>query len=305
MYLRHFGLAEYPFSLTPDTSFFFDRGCHREAMNVLLVALDSGEGFIKVTGEVGLGKTMLCRKLLNSLGREYVTAFIPDPQLSAEAVHLAVADELGIDLGGVDSQRQVLQLIARRLIDLARHDRRVVLCLDETQQMPDESLEAVRLLTNLETEKRKLLQVVMFGQPELDRRLMSPAIRQLRQRITFTHRLLPLGRNAVDIYVRHRLRVAGRAEGTPFTSWAMRLLAARSYGTPRLINILAHKALMAAWGEGDTRVRRRHVRRAVSDTESVVRRPASRRRRVAVSLLSGLGAMAFLVGATLVPGVVG
>ena len=140
MYLRHFGLREYPFSLTPDTSYFYEYASHREALNVLLVALQCGEGFMKLTGEVGLGKTLLCRTLLNCLGEDFVTAYIPDPQLSSVSMRLALAEELGIDLSEAGTQEQILRRITRRLIELARERKRVVLCLDEAQQLPEATL---------------------------------------------------------------------------------------------------------------------------------------------------------------------
>lgn len=267
LYLPHFGLTEYPFSLTPDTGFYYDSRPHQEALNVLLVALRSGEGFLKVTGEVGLGKTLLCRMLLDALEDEAITAYIPNPHLSPASMRVALARELGLEAGEGMSQEQLLHVIQARLMDLARQERPVVLCLDEAQQLPEATLEAVRLLTNLETEKRKLIQVVMFGQPELDERLARPSVRQLRQRITFSYQLQPLAPAAIEDYVRHRLRVAGYRGAPLFTRGAFRRLYRGSAGTPRLINVLAHKALMAAWGEGADQVQARHVRRAVADTE--------------------------------------
>ncbi|MDQ2069878.1 ExeA family protein [Natronospira bacteriovora] len=276
LYLPHFGLNEYPFSLTPDTGFYYDSRPHQEALNVLLVALRSGEGFLKVTGEVGLGKTLLCRMLLDALREEAITAYIPNPHLSPASMRLAVARELGIHVNEGLSQEQLLQVIQDRLLLLARDNRPVILVLDEAQQLPEATLEAIRLLTNLETEKRKLIQVVMFGQPELDERLSRPSVRQLRQRITFSYRLLPLDRAAIEDYVRHRLRVAGYRGAPLFTAAAIRGLYRGSAGTPRLINVLAHKALMAAWGEGADQIRAGHVRRAIADTEGAPPRGSRR-----------------------------
>lgn len=267
LYLSHFGLSEFPFSLTPDTGFYFDSRPHQEALNVLLVALESGEGFLKITGEVGLGKTLLCRMLLDALDGKAVTAYIPNPHLSPASMRLALARELGLDPEDRISQEQLLQRIHDRLVALAAEETPVVLVLDEAQQLPEATLEAVRLLTNLETEKRKLIQVVMFGQPELDERLSRPSVRQLRQRITFSYRLQVLDRSAVREYLRHRLRVAGYRGAPLFTGPAMAAVYRGSRGTPRLVNVLAHKALMAAWGEGADQVGRRHVRRAIRDTE--------------------------------------
>ncbi|HEX5802233.1 MAG TPA: AAA family ATPase [Azospira sp.] len=267
MYLQHFGLLEFPFGITPDTSFAFSTQSHQEALNTLLVALQCGEGFVKVTGEVGTGKTLLCRRLLQSLGDNALTAYLPNPNLEAQTLLLALAEELRLDgLAGLD-QFHLLKKINRGLLDYARQNRRVVLCIDEAQAMPLATLEALRLVSNLETEKRKLLQIVLFGQPELDEKLSDPAVRQLLQRISFHHRLLGLGREEVALYLAHRLRVAGYRGEPVFTGGAVRALRRASRGTPRLVNILAHKALLAAFGEGRQLVRRRHVRGAARDTE--------------------------------------
>lgn len=271
MYLQHFGLREPPFSLTPDTGFFFAWRSHQEALNVLLVALNNGEGFLKVTGEVGLGKTLLCRKLLNALKDPFVTAYIPNPHLSPGAMRQAIVDDLGIETNARATQNDIVRAMTRKLIELARAGKRVVVILDEAQELPEKTLEAVRLLTNLETEKRKLLQVVLFGQPELDRRLEAPGLRQLRQRITFSYTLAPLDENGVNHYVRHRLTVAGHRGGGLFESAALKRIFRASGGTPRLVNILCHKALMAAYGRGVERVDANHAALAVRDTEGAFR----------------------------------
>ncbi|HET6655811.1 MAG TPA: AAA family ATPase [Gammaproteobacteria bacterium] len=273
MYLEHFGLKTYPFSLTPDTEFFFASPTHREALNVLLVALRGGEGFIKVTGEVGLGKTLLCRQLLNALGADYVTAYIPNPHLSPGSMRLALSRELGMTLPRARyTQDELLDWLNAALLRFAAAGKRVVLCLDEAQELPAQSLEAVRLLTNLETEKRKLLQVVLFGQPELDRRLAERHLRQLTQRITFSYQLAPMDRPMMVDYVSHRLRVAGYRGPLPFTSAALKRLYKASGGTPRLVNVLCHKSLMAAFGPGADRVGSRAMGEAIRDTEGARRR---------------------------------
>ncbi|MEX0899236.1 MAG: AAA family ATPase [Gammaproteobacteria bacterium] len=268
MYLEHFGLKEPPFSLTPDTHFWFEYTSHHDALNVLTMALRSGEGFIKVTGEVGLGKTLICRKLLNGLGDGFVTAYIPNPHLSPASMRVALADELGLDASGTSTQEQLLRLIANRLLELAREGKRVVLCLDEAQELPDQTLEAVRLLTNLETEKFKLLQVVLFGQPELEQRLAQPHLRQLKQRITFSHVLRPLTREAAEEYVNHRLRVAGYRGAPLFARDALDAIYHAAEGTPRLMNVLCHKALLSAFGPGAHQVVARHARAAIEDTNA-------------------------------------
>lgn len=268
MYEAHFGLQEAPFALTPNTRYFLRSKTHWEALKLLLVSLQQREGFIKVSGEVGTGKTMLCRMLLNGLSKKAVTAYLPNPQLTPEGLFSALADELGLTLPEVTNTHRTLSLLTAHLIELAGQNKTVVMVIDEAQAMPEETLEALRLLTNLETESRKLLQVVLFGQPELDEVLNRPSLRQLKQRITFQYRLKELDRKGVADYVHHRLHQAGHNGGQLFSPGAIRLLARASDGTPRLINILAHKSLIAAYGRGDTAVVRRHVRLAVKDTDS-------------------------------------
>lgn len=290
MYAAHFGLRELPFGITPDTSFFFGSPGSQEALNTLLVATRGGEGFIKITGEVGTGKTLLCRKFMATLGEGFVTAYIPNPYLEPRTLMLALADELEVELERDVGQHQVLKAITQRLLALAGQDKRVVLCLDEAQAIPVESLEALRLLTNLETEKRKLLQIVLFGQPELNRKLELESIRQLAQRITFHYHLGPLSRDDLDYYVAHRLRVAGFGGARLFTRGAIRGLYKASGGVPRLVNIMAHKAMMLSYGQGRQQVAGSHVATAARDTIGV---------RRAIWTWLAAGAAAFSVAAGL------
>jgi MSHA biogenesis protein MshM len=266
LYLQHFGLREPPFSITPDTSFFCACDSIQQALNTLIVAVANGEGFIKITGEVGTGKTLLCRMFLAALDDAWISAYIPNPNLDPRSLLLALADELGIRLEDDRDQHRLIKSLTHALLDLARHKKRVVVCLDETQAVPVETLETLRLLTNLETEKRKLIQVILFGQPELDEKLAADSVRQLRQRITFQHRLGTLTRPETTQYLVHRLSVAGSRNDSVFTAPAMRRIHSASKGTPRLINILANKSMMVAFGESSRSVRWRHVRAAVSDT---------------------------------------
>jgi MSHA biogenesis protein MshM len=270
-YLKHFGLRELPFGITPDTSYFFACRSIQEALNTLLVAVANGEGFIKITGEVGTGKTLLCRKFLSTLSTNWVSAYIPNPNLEPRGLVLALAEELGVP-GESSGPHRLEKELMQRLLDIARQGKRVVLCMDETQAMPLATLETVRLLTNLETEKRKLMQVVLFGQPELDRNLSSESVRQLRQRITFQYVLKALGRKEVADYVAHRLTIAGYSGQALFTSGALSEVHAASRGVPRLVNILAHKSLLTLYGEGGRQAERRHVRCAVEDTPSATGR---------------------------------
>ncbi|WP_426116095.1 ExeA family protein [Massilia sp. PWRC2] len=277
MYTSHFRLHEMPFGLTPDTSYFFASRHAQSALNTLLVAARSGEGFIKITGEVGTGKTLLCRKFMACVGDAFVIAYIPNPSMAPRTLLLAVADELGLlfdsgaghPVGAEVDQHRLLKALTARLLALAGEGRRVLLCLDEAQAMPLETLEAIRLLTNLETEKRKLLQVVLFGQPELDAHLAVPGIRQLAQRISFHYHLEPLQRADLAAYLAQRLRVAaaaGAADSSLFTAAAVSALYRASGGVPRLVNIVAHKALMLAYGLGRSTVELADVVGAARDT---------------------------------------
>ena len=271
MYLKHFGLAELPFGITPDTSFTYLVQYHQEALNTLLLALADGEGFVKITGEVGTGKTLLCRRLLQTLDDSWVTAYLPNPNFDANTLFLALAEELGVRDAAELDQYHLVRRINHTLLGHARAKKRVVVCIDEAQAMPLETLEALRLLSNLETEKRKLLQIVLFGQPELDEKLHRPEVRQLLQRIAFHYRLGSLKKSEIGNYVAHRLRVAGYLGEGLFSGSALRALHRASGGTPRLINILAHKSLLSVFGEGRSRAELRHVRLARKDTEGAHR----------------------------------
>src|SRR5438105_5088228 len=275
MYLKHFHLNEFPFGITPDTSFFFSSQTSQQALNTLLVATRAGEGFIKITGEVGTGKTLLCRQLLQCVGSEFQTAYVPNPYLTPQGLLLELAEELGADTAALaqapEMQRQhlLLKALNQRLLSLALEDKRVRVCLAEVQAMPIETLEALRLLTNLETEKRKLVQVVIFGQPELDEKLNHPSIRQLKQRITFDYKLGPLTGPELVRYVNHRMAVGGYDGERVFSAPAMWMLKRRTRGFPRLVNIVAHKALMCSYGRGKKSVGLREMKEAIGDTASV------------------------------------
>jgi MSHA biogenesis protein MshM len=240
----------------------------QEALNTLLIAVNNGEGFLKITGEVGTGKTLLCRKLLATLDQSWVTGYVPNPSFEPRSLMLALAEELDIYVDAGVDQHRLLRSVTRELLELARTRKRVILCVDESQSMSFETLEALRLITNLETEKRKLLQVVLFGQPELDRKLGMRELRQLRQRIVFEQRLGGLREDEVGAYVAHRLTVAGYRAPALLAPDARSALHRASRGVPRLINILMHKAMMVAFGAGSSVVGRTHVRAAVDDTPS-------------------------------------
>jgi len=269
MYLRHFSLREAPFSITPDTDFFYPHEGAQASLNMLLVALRSGEGFLKVVGELGCGKTVLCRQLLKTLQDEFVTAYIPNPDMGPDDLLLALADELGVALGRRPHRHQIMNGIGACLVKHAQTGKRVLVCIDEAQAIPLRTVESLRLLSNLETEKRKLLQIVLLGQPDLDDKLARPEIRQLLQRITFSEYLGPMAAERVPVYLEYRLAKAAMHQAVDiriFSPQAAIEIARASGGVPRLINVLAHKCLLLAFGEGKTIVTAEHAQMAVRDT---------------------------------------
>lgn len=272
MYQQHFSLQQLPFGLTPDTAFYVPLQQHQDMLALLNTALNSGEGFIKICGEVGSGKTLLCRTLLQQEQPDWQLAYIPDPLLTPIELRWALALEFGLKFSANIEPPQLLQLLQRQLLLLAAQGKRPIVLIDEAQALPDDTLEALRLLTNLETRQRKLLQVVLFAQPELDARLASYRFRQLRQRISFSATLALMRPLQVSAYVNQRLAQAGATQPL-FSQAALRLLCRYSRGIPRLVNILAHKALLLAYGEGKPQVNWLHVRLAAQDTEAVQPKP--------------------------------
>ncbi len=273
MYEQFFGLREKPFSLTPDTEYFYRYRGHQEALNVLLVALRNGEGFVRVTGEVGTGKTLLCRQLLKLLQDECAVVYLPNPLLTPLELYQAISHDLELGLPEDATVQQLHQGIFAELVRLKQNQRPLVVLIDEAQVMPHRSLEALRLLSNLETEKEKLLHIFFFAQPEFEQRLAETQLRQLRQRITFSYILTTLHRSELSAYLNHRLQVAGYRgsyRGTDlFSPAAVRLLCKASRGVPRLINLLAHKALLASFGKGIKTVDRKMMTAAIKDTDGV------------------------------------
>ncbi len=271
MYLTHLGLSQLPYTLTPNTQFYCELPPHQEALQVLHAALAAGEGFIQVTGEVGTGKTMICRKLINELADDYQFAWLPNPYLSGDELRRALATELG--LPAEHDALQLTQQISDELMRCALAKKPVVVVVDEAQALPDDSLEALRLFTNLETESFKLLQVVLLGQPELDQRLAEPQLRQLRQRITFSYRLRGLSLAECQDYLEYRLHVAG-FDGVPmFAGLPSKLIWQASGGIPWLVNVLAHKCLILAYGANTQRVTAEMVSRAIADTDATASLP--------------------------------
>lgn len=265
MYERYYGLKEKPFSLTPDTEFYYQSYTHQEALNVLLIAIKSGDGFIKVTGEVGTGKTLMCRKLLDALDSEFETAYIPNPYLTCNALLQAVLSEL--DPNDETAADDCLARINQHLIENARRQRSTVIILDEAQSLPTESLEAIRLLSNLETRKQKLVQIILFGQPELDRLLAQSSIRQLQQRIMHSYELQPLNQESIRSYLQHRVKSAGYRGPELFDAGAQRRLFKFSHGIPRIINVLCNKALMLSYASGEFYVQSKHIEAAAADSQ--------------------------------------
>src|SRR3990167_87625 len=269
MYLEHFHLDAPPFMLTPDTHYFYKLAGHHAAFNVLMLHLRNGEGFIKITGKVGSGKTLLCRMLLEQLGDKFFTAYMPNPDLEAITLRKSLAQELGVQEENFSDQHKLLSAINARLIELHTEGKQVVLVIDEAQALPTESLETIRLLTNLETRSAKLLQIVLFGQSELDKRLNQGSLRQLKQRIGFSCQLPLLKYSELESYLNHRLKIAGyQSNKSLFTRSALWFLFHKSRGVPRLINIFCHKSLMSAYGCGKQKVGLYDVMQACKDTES-------------------------------------
>lgn len=251
MYLHYFGLNEAPFSITPDPAFVFLSPRHRDALAHLMYGIGQGGsgGFVQLTGEVGTGKTTLCRCLLEQIPEGTHVALLLNPLVTPREMLAAISEELGIDItNSVDSTRLLVDGLNRYLLEAHERGERVVVIIDEAQNLSPEALEQVRLLTNLETSKEKLLQIVLLGQPELRELLQRRALRQLAQRITARYHLSPLGPKDTELYLRHRMQVAG-AERNPFRRGAMNALYQRSQGIPRLINIIADRSLISAFAK--------------------------------------------------------
>ena len=293
MYLNHFGLNEPPFRITPHTDFFFGGANRGATLEALLYAITHDEGIVKVSGEVGSGKTMLCRVLMERLPAQVQTILLANPSLSRDEILYAIGEEL--DLKPVGERLSVLLLkLQEHLISLYGENQRVVLLIDEAHAMPQETLEQIRLLSNLETGHAKLLQIVLFGQPELDEHLNLPHMRQLKERITHSFRLEPLLRSDVEAYLEFRMRAAGYRGPSVFSPEAVRRIVKASQGLTRRVNILADKSLLAAFADNEHGITAKHVDRAVRDSE--FHRPAASKAKlgiavggVAAGLALGLG----------------
>ena len=278
LYLDHFGLRSAPFQLTPNPNFFFGAGDRGHILYALLYSLRHGNGIVTLTGEVGTGKTMLARMLLSCSPKALDIAFIANPSLRRSEVIPVIADELGIDLANAPAA-QGLRILQRALIERYASGRRVVVLVDEAHAMRPDALEEIRLLSNLESSSHKLLQILLVGQDELRATLAQPAQRPLRERITQRFHLTPLNLEEVGSYLRFRMERAG-ASVDAFDEGAVRLIARGSMGLIRRVNILADKALMAAFVENAPRVLRGHVELALTDAAFVALRGDSPPRRI-------------------------
>jgi general secretion pathway protein A len=293
MYAVHYGFREKPFALSPDPRYLFLSASHREVLGHLVYGIEQGEGFMAISGEVGTGKTTLCRTLLERLGSSCEIAFLFNPTLGPTDLIKAINAELGLSTFG-DSRTELLDVLNTFLLDKHAEGRRVLVIIDEAQNLPVETLEQLRLLSNLETHTAKLLQIVLIGQPELDAKLDAPELRQLRQRIGVWWRLGPLERDETRAYVAHRLRVAGGNEAI-FSESALSRVHRHARGVPRLVNLLCDRALLLGYAEGARQIGRNTVDSVAREIAPRGRRPWHRRGAwraalfAAVALLVALG----------------
>jgi MSHA biogenesis protein MshM len=295
MYLEHFGLTEPPFRITPVTVFFFSGANRGEILDALIYSISEVEGIIKVSGEVGSGKTMLCRMLLEKLPKHIESIYLANPSLSREEMLYAIADGLGLSIEG---QRVgiIMQNIQNKLEEKAREGKRIVVLVDEAHAMPPDTLEELRLLYNLQVGNAKLLQIVLFGQPELNAKLEQPNMRQLKDRIAHHFHMQPLSRGILENYLMFRMRAAGYHGPNIFSPSAIKLIAAASNGLMRRVNILADKSLLAAFVEDTHNIEARHVQAAMRDSELKTTPAVSGKKiwwasAVAVSLICALVAV--------------
>jgi len=266
MYLEHFGLTEPPFRITPVTVFFFSGANRGEILDALIYSISEVEGIIKVSGEVGSGKTMLCRMLLERLPTHIETIYLANPSLTREEMLYAIADGLGLNIEG-ERVGIIMQNIQNKLEEKAREGKRIVVLVDEAHAMPPDTLEELRLLYNLQVGNAKLLQIVLFGQPELNAKLDQPNMRQLKDRIVHHFHMQPLSRDILENYLMFRMRAAGYHGPNIFSPNAIRLIADASNGLMRRVNILADKSLLSAFVEDTYYIKPQHVQAAMRDSE--------------------------------------
>jgi type II secretory pathway predicted ATPase ExeA len=297
MYLEHFGLHEPPFRITPHTDFFFD-GANRGAMlDALIYAITHDEGIVKISGEVGSGKTMLCRVLMERLPDNITIVYLANPSLSREDILYAIADELHLDIPDNARASLVLRTLQNHLIQSFSAGRQVVVLIDEAHAMPVETLEQIRLLSNLESNRHKLLQLVLFGQPELNDILARADMRQLKERITHNFGLAPLVRDDIASYLDFRMRAAGYRGPSVFTPAALKMIVQASHGLTRRINILADKALLAAFATSSHQVGAKETQAAIRDCEFSEATHANKnlRKKIVIPTIYGLALSALAV----------
>jgi len=271
MYENHFGLNERPFRNVPDTKMFFNGGGRGDILRELRFAIESGEGIIKVVGEVGSGKTMLCRMLDESLSGKVQVVFLSNPSLEPEYILHAVAQELGLPVTHAINRFTVQQTLQDYLLKQHESGKQVVVLIEEAQCMPPRTLEEIRLMSNLETQKKKLLQLVLFGQPELDMILGRSDLRQFNERISYALYLKPFTLEEHREYLNHRLRVAGYAGPELFNAVVVKHIYKFAKGSVRRINLLADKTLLAAYAYNDTTITIKHARSAAEDSKYIER----------------------------------
>jgi MSHA biogenesis protein MshM len=266
MYEEYFGLERPPFKITPDTSLFFEGGKRGDILEALVYAIHRGEGIIKVVGEVGSGKTMLCRMLQLKLPSTVEIVYIANPSVSAEDILFVIAHELSLGVGRDASKHQVMRMLQDYLLQRHMENKQVVLFVEEAQGMPLDTLEEIRLLSNLETDENKLLQIILFGQPELDQNLSERSIRQLRERITHSFDLAPLTQDEIHNYLNFRMRQVGYTGPELISDTVAKKIEQHSEGLLRRINIIADKILLSAFAEGTHNLIAKHVTAAVNDS---------------------------------------
>lgn len=295
MYLEHFGLTEPPFKITPVTEFFFSGANRGEILDALVYAITDGEGIVKISGEVGSGKTMLCRMLLERLPSNIKAIYLANPSMSRDELLYAIADRLDLDLEG-KRVNIILQTLQNHLEEMYERGERCVVLVDEAHAMPLETLEELRLLYNLQVGKHKLIQIVLFGQPELDEKLEQSNMRQLKDRIVHHFSILPISRQVINDYLMFRMRAAGYKGPDVFSPAAVQLIGKASQGLMRRVNILADKSLLAAFVENTHNIESRHVLAAIRDSEMTSKRSPFSRKSIAM-VGGGLLFAATLAGA--------
>ncbi|MGZ3236526.1 MAG: ExeA family protein, partial [Burkholderiaceae bacterium] len=296
MYLSHYGLNQSPFGITPNPAFFYAGNKRGAILEALIYAVTHGEGIIKVTGEVGSGKTMLCRMLESMLPENVVIIYLVNPTLSREEVVYAIAGELGLATGGKRPD-EVIRMLQHELITKHVAGQQVVLLIEEAQAMPLDTLEEIRLFSNLETAHHKLLQIVLFGQPELDESLNLPRMRQLKERITHSFKVPPMELEVIPEFLMFRMRAAGYHGPDIFTKKAIKLISAVSEGIVRRISILADKSLLAAFADNSHSIEGKHVKAAIEDSEFSHTAATRKRRKM---MLAGAFSIAILASAVVI-----